>query len=63
MFKLCWIKKDSWGETGGYGCCTKHDTIEDIIKIMSKCIYNGEWIEDKNGNKLDIDLSKVAVTR
>jgi len=27
---------------------------------MSKHLYNGEWIEDENGNKFDIDLRDVC---
>lgn len=60
MFKLCWIKKDDWSGKGGYKCCTKHNTVEEIISIMSRHLYDGEWIEDENGNKLDIDLRSIC---
>lgn len=62
MFKLCWIKKSDWSGDGGYTCYTEHNNVEEIIKIMSRHIYNGEWIEDNKGNKLDINLREVCAS-
>jgi hypothetical protein len=62
MFKLCWIKKPSWVDTGGYICYMRFDSIEEIISVMRNSVYNGEWIEDLNGNRVNCDLSKIALT-
>ncbi|EEM25537.1 hypothetical protein bthur0002_61800 [Bacillus thuringiensis Bt407] len=37
------------------------DSIDEIIENMKNCYYRGEWVEDENGNKVDIDLSKYTL--
>ncbi|MCL1700787.1 hypothetical protein [Lysinibacillus sp. Bpr_S20] len=36
------------------------NNVDDILKVMKQHKYNGEFIEDKFGNKLDIDLREVC---
>lgn len=42
---------------------TSFKNLEELKKVMSKCIKNGEWIEDEKGNKLDIDLREICISR
>lgn len=47
----------------GYGATLhriKYNSIEEILKEMKQRKYNGEFIEDKMGKKLDIDLREVC---
>ncbi|WPS85320.1 hypothetical protein SMD22_01450 (plasmid) [Brevibacillus halotolerans] len=60
-YSLCWTHQSTWGNTGTYEECYPFDSVDAIIKIMKSCYYRGEWIEDVNGNKIDIDLSKYAL--
>jgi len=62
MFKLCWIS-NSWTTPErfrGITSCTKFDSLEQLKMVMSKCLYNGEWVEDDKGNKLDINLREIC---
>mgnify|MGYP003456716348 CR=1 FL=1 len=62
MYRLCWIPT-GWNTPEshrGIPHFSKFDTLEALKKTMSKCIYNGEWVEDENGNKVEIDLRKIC---
>lgn len=36
-------------------------TLDELIKVMSNCTYNGEWVEDEKGNKLNVNLKEICV--
>lgn len=60
--RLCYIPT-SWSTPSysrGIEHSTEFNTLEDLIKVMSKCIYNGEWVEDEKGNKLDVDFKNIC---
>ena len=64
MYRLCWISK-GWDTAKIFRDvphCYTFDTIEDLKKVMGKCTYDGEWVEDGKGNILDIDLREVCVS-
>lgn len=52
MYYLCW--SDSKYITNRM----KFDSLNEIIKTISCFKYNGEWVEDAEGNKVNIDLHK-----
>jgi len=61
--RLCYIPT-SWDtpkHSRGIKHSTEFDTLDDLIKVMSKCIYNGEWVEDEKGNKLEVDFKNICV--
>lgn len=60
MYRLCWEKKSSWNQTGGYTECVVFNSIEEIINTMKSCYYRGEWVEDMKGNRIDINLMSIA---
>lgn len=61
MFKLCWIKKKSWGEASGHNCAMEFDTIEAIKSVMNKCLYNDEWVEDIEGNRVEMNWKEICL--
>lgn len=38
----------------------KFDSLEALKKTMSKHLYNGEWVTDAEGNRVDIDLKSIC---
>ncbi|MCU5280365.1 hypothetical protein OCA22_18360 [Bacillus cereus] len=60
-YSLCWINTPKWGDGGTYKKSMPFDSIDEIIENMKNCYYRGEWVEDENGNKVDIDLSKYTL--
>ncbi|WP_211344095.1 hypothetical protein [Robertmurraya siralis] len=64
MYRLCWIPT-GWNTPEmyrGVPHAANFKTLEDLKRVMRNCIYNGERIEDKNGNKIDIDLIEICVS-
>ena len=62
MYRLCWIPK-GWNTPDmfrGITHCMPFDSLEQLKEVMSRCFYNGEWVEDSKGNKLDIDLKEIC---
>jgi hypothetical protein len=62
MYRLCWIPT-GWNtpeKYRGIKHSSKFDTLDDLKNTMSKCIYNGEWVEDENGNKVEVDLKNIC---
>jgi hypothetical protein len=62
MYRLCYIPT-GWNtpeSQRGIKHSSKFDSLEALKTTMSKCIYNGEWVEDKNGNKVDINLRYIC---
>lgn len=35
-------------------------SLDALKSVMGNHIYNGEWVTDANGNKVDIDLRKIC---
>lgn len=65
MVRLCWIPT-GWNTPEmfrGIPHGTTFKNLDELKKVMSKCIYNGEWVEDERGNKLDINLREICVSR
>lgn len=34
----------------------KFKNIETLLETMNRCLPDGEWVEDLNGNKIDIKI-------
>jgi hypothetical protein len=64
MVRLCWIPT-GWNTPEmfrGLPHSTEFSSLEELIKVMSKCIYNGEWVEDSQGNRVDINLEEICLS-
>ncbi|MFO1442856.1 hypothetical protein KDN24_06460 [Bacillus sp. Bva_UNVM-123] len=62
MYRLCWIPT-GWNTPErfrGVPHSTTFETLEQLENVMKKCIFNGEWVEDEKGNKIDIDLREIC---
>jgi hypothetical protein len=62
MYRLCWIPT-GWSTPEmfrGVPHSATFKTLDDLKKTMGKCIYNGEWVEDDKGHKVDIDLRTIC---
>jgi hypothetical protein len=63
MVKLCWIP-NGWNTPEmfrGVPHAAKFHSLDELKKVMSKCTYNGEWVEDDKGNRIDIDLREICL--
>jgi hypothetical protein len=63
MVRLNWIPTD-WNtpeSMRGVPHSTTFDSIDKLKETMSNCIYNGEWVTDSKGNRLDVDLQEVCL--
>ena len=49
QFKLCWVE-NSEVKTKNFA------NLEEIISLMSLCLWSGEWIENSKGEKLESSL-------
>lgn len=60
---LCHIESSSNGSRGFVATLyrDKFNNVNDVLEEMKQRKYNGEFIEDNNGNKLDIDLSGYCI--
>jgi hypothetical protein len=59
--KLCWISGGAKGTyipliPAGIKCVAEFDSIEQLQSIMRKHLPNNEWVEDMDGNRLDIKI-------
>ena len=53
MYKLCWTQNSETKKK-----C--YPSMKHIIDVMSHCVWSGEWVENKKGERLDIDLEEVC---
>lgn len=54
--RLCWIPKKTWDNTEGLKHTIEFDCLEHLQEVMSKHIPNGEWVEDIEGNRLNVKI-------
>lgn len=63
MVKLNWVA-GGWNTPDmfrGVSHSVNFESLESLIGTMSKCTYNGEWVTDSKGNRIDIDLREICL--
>lgn len=63
MVKLNWVA-GGWNIPDmfrGVPHSVNFESLESLIDTMSKCKYNGEWVTDSKGNRIDIDLREICL--
>lgn len=63
-YKLNWIPTgwDTPEMLRGVPHVATFDSLEDLKNMMSKCVYNGEWVTDSNNNKVEMNWSEICVS-
>lgn len=64
MVRLCWISKKTWSNSiGGVPHVVNFLSLDELKETMKSCLYNGEWVEDDKGNRIDINLKDICVSQ
>lgn len=53
MFRLCW-KQDAEIKKRQF------NSMEDIFNMMSNCIWSGEWVETKTGERVSVNWEEIC---
>lgn len=62
MYKLCWVGT-GFSPYSGVTLSVAANSVDEITKIMSKFYYNGEWVLDREGNRVEMNWNEICQKR